>query len=310
MIALLEITLPVFLVTGFGYVAVWRGFFSDSGVDALMRFTQGFAIPCLLYKAIATLDLGEGFDPSFLLTFYLGSTICFFAGMLCARQFFGRDWEDSVAIGFCCLFANSVLLGLPIMEQAYGAESLAPNYAIVAIHAPFCYALGITSMEIARSHGEGFAAVSKSVLSAIFKNALMIGILLGFVANVLDFQPPGVVDEALDLMIRAALPAALFGLGGILVRYRPEGEFGLIAMVCAISLLLHPAISWLLGNFAFGVGQGQLRSAVLTAAMPAGVNAYVFCSMYGRALRTAASSVLLGTLICVLTATLWLSALG
>ena len=34
--ALLEIVLPVFLVLGFGYVAVWRGLFSENGVEGLM----------------------------------------------------------------------------------------------------------------------------------------------------------------------------------------------------------------------------------------------------------------------------------
>ncbi|MFP4044276.1 MAG: AEC family transporter, partial [Rhodosalinus sp.] len=34
--ALNEVILPVFLVMGFGYLAVWRGLFSDSAVDGLM----------------------------------------------------------------------------------------------------------------------------------------------------------------------------------------------------------------------------------------------------------------------------------
>jgi predicted permease len=45
----------------------------------------------------------------------------------------------------------------------------------------------------------------------------------------------------MDLMVRAALPAALFGLGGVLYRYRPEGDMRTI-LICAVSLGLHPAI--------------------------------------------------------------------
>jgi malonate transporter len=44
-----------------------------------------------------------------------------------------------VAIGFVPLFANSVLLGLPITERAYGADALAGNFAIISIHAAYCY---------------------------------------------------------------------------------------------------------------------------------------------------------------------------
>jgi malonate transporter and related proteins len=39
---------------------VWRGWMGDT-VDALMKFTQNFAIPCLLFLAIARLDLGTEF---------------------------------------------------------------------------------------------------------------------------------------------------------------------------------------------------------------------------------------------------------
>ncbi len=59
---LLDVILPVFIVIGFGYVAIWSGYFTDAAVDGLMKFTQGFAIPCLLFRAISTLDLGQSFD--------------------------------------------------------------------------------------------------------------------------------------------------------------------------------------------------------------------------------------------------------
>ena len=117
---LLQVILPVFFVVGLGYVAVWRKWFSDSGVGALMAFTQNFAIPCLLFRAISTLDLGQTFQPALLGSFYIGAIAGFGLGLFGARILFKRSWEDSVAIGFCCLFSNTVLLGLPITERAYG----------------------------------------------------------------------------------------------------------------------------------------------------------------------------------------------
>ncbi|HHC29201.1 MAG TPA: AEC family transporter, partial [Rhodobacterales bacterium] len=60
--ALVEIILPVFLVVGFGYIATWRGLFSQEGVDGLMKFTQNFAIPTLLFGAISRLDLSQSFQ--------------------------------------------------------------------------------------------------------------------------------------------------------------------------------------------------------------------------------------------------------
>jgi predicted permease len=306
--ALLDVILPVFLVMGFGYAAVWRGWFSDDWVEGLMRFTQNYAIPCLLFRNIAAMDLGQDFDPAMLASFYAGAFGGFTAALLGARLIFGRPWPDAVAIGFVGLFSNSVLLGLPITERAYGADALAANYSIIALHAPFCYIIGITAMELARNSGGGVRAAVPRILRAVFRNALVIAIGLGFAVNLTGATLPGVLADAVDMMARAALPAALFGLGGTLYRYRPEGDMRTILYVVACSLLLHPAITWGLATLQ-GVGTGGLRSAVLTAAMAPGVNAYVFANMYGVARRVAASAVLIGTGLTVLTAWFWIAVL-
>ena len=304
--ALLDVILPVFLVIGFGYAAVYFRLFSDDNVDALMKFTQNFAIPCLLFSAIASLDLSAGFDPALMISFYTGALIGFCAGLFGARVLFSRPWTDSVAIGFCCLFSNSVLLGLPITERAYGADALTANFAIVAIHAPFCYGLGVTAMEIARNQGGSIASTARRVFNSIFRNALVIGIALGFVVNIANIALPQVLNDGLSLITRAALPAALFGLGGVLVRYRPEGDLRIVLFVCAVSLLLHPAVTWTLGA-ATNLDRDGFRSAVLTASMAPGVNSYIFANMYGVAKRVAASTVLIATALSIISIWIWLT---
>lgn len=309
MLDILTVILPVFLVVGAGFVAVWRGLFSAEAVDGLNIFTQKFAIPCLLFSAVATLDLQAEFDWRLMLSFYSGSLTGFLVGLFGARFVFGRPWPDAVAIGFACMFANSVLLGLQISERAYGLEAMAPNFAIVSVHAAFAYTIGIIAMEIARASGAGARALAGNVARAIFANALMIGIGLGFAVNFSGLPLPGIVEDALDLMIRAALPAALFGLGGVLHRYRPEGDAMTILFICAVSLILHPVIVFSMGTQAMGLSTDQLRAAVVTAAMAPGVNAFLFANMYGVARRVAATSVLVGTVLSVLSASAWIAIL-
>jgi hypothetical protein len=307
--ALVEVILPIFFVLGFGYAARWRGLITDAHVAGLMKFAQGFALPCLLFRAISTLDLAQDFDLRLLASFYAGAVTCFVIAFLAARHVFGRPWEDSVAIGFVGLFSNTLLLGLPITERAYGPGALAGNYAIIALHAPFCYGFGITVMEVVRHRGGGWGSTGRRVLVAMFRNALVLGIAAGFVVNLGHIPLPKVFTDAVDLMTRAALPAALFGLGATLFRYRPEGDLRIIAMLCAITLVLRPAITWGLGT-ALHLPKPGFRSAVLTAAMAPGVNAYLFSDMYGVGKRVAASTVLLATAGTVITAWLWLTALG
>lgn len=303
--ALLDVIIPVFLVIGAGYAAVWTGLFSDSGSDALMTFSQNFAIPCLLFTAIASLDLDASFNLPLLFSFYFGALSGFLAGLMGARFLFKRPWTDAVAIGFCCLFSNSLLLGLPITERAYGTQALAGNYAIIALHAPSCYLLGITTMELVKNGGGSIATSMKRVIPAMFKNALILGISLGLIVNLADVTVPSVLQDGINLLTRAALPAALFALGGVLVRYKPEGDLKVIIMVCAISLIVHPFMSWSAAT-AFQLDDDAFRSVILTAAMAPGVSTYLFANMYGCAKRVAATSVLLATASSIFTVLVWL----
>lgn len=302
---LISVILPVFVVIGAGYVATWRGYFTHNHIDGLMRYATGIAVPVLLFRAISSLDLAAEYNLPMMGSFYAGAFLCFLAGMLGARYFFGRDWEDATAIGFICLFSNSLLLGLAITEQAYGPDALTGNYAIVSIHAPFCYGLGITVMEILRARGGSRRAIVPKVLKAMFSNALILGIGLGFIVNLGHIPVPAAITSAVNLIAASALPAALFGMGGVLFRYRPEGDMRVILFACAIALGLHPLITWTLGTLS-GLDRDSFRSAVLTATMAPGVNAYLFANMYGRAQRVAASSVLIATGASVFTIWLWL----
>lgn len=311
MTALLDVILPVFLVIGFGYVAArWLGF-KDASVDGVMHFAQGFALPLLLFASIARLDMSRAYDTGLMLSFYIGAFAGFAAGFFAGRLLFGRPVTDSIAFGFVGLFSNSLLLGVPITERAYGTAALEGNFAIISIHAPVFYAFGITLMELARSRGLGLSAVTltRQVARAILTQPLVIGILCGFVVNLSGVALPGIAWSAIDMVIAAALPAALFGLGGILYRYKPEGDFRSIAILSAVSLALHPGITWALGRLVFDLDDAALRSAVLTAAMAPGVNAYVFANLYGVAKRVAASTVLVATGGSIASIWLWLQIL-
>ncbi|MCQ0970593.1 AEC family transporter [Paracoccus sp. TK19116] len=313
MSSLFTVILPVFLVVGFGWVVTWRGWFSDAGVDGVMSFAQNFAVPVLLFSSIARLDLGSGFDPRLLLAFYAGAFASFFVGWWGARRFFGRNPIDCVAIGFVCLFSNTLLLGIPITERAFGPDALTGNWAIIAVHSPLLYTFGITMMEFTLARGKGLPVgrLALRALRGVLQTPLVIGILSGLAMNLLTqagLAMPEGFWAAVDMIARAAIPAALFGLGGVLHRYKPEGDMATITMCCACALVLHPAIT-----FAIGLGTGLdvagMRSAVVTAAMAPGVNAYIFANIYGVAKRVAASTVLVATGLSILTTWLWLSLL-
>jgi predicted permease len=310
MLGILNTVLPVFLLVGAGYAAARSGALADVAVSGVMAFAVRFAVPALLFAAMARLDVAQAFDPRLLAAFYAGAFGCFALGLVLARTAFARRPGEAVAIGFAAMFSNTVLLGLPILDRGYGEAALTPAFSIVAVHAPINYLVGIVAMEICRRDGASARETARRAARAIFSNAIAIGIFTGLAVNLSGLAPPGFVMDAVDMMADAALPTAVFALGGALTRYRLRADLGEAAAIATLSTLVHPAIAWVLATQVFALAPMATVAVVVLAAMPPGMNTYVFAAQYGRAEGAAASGMLLGTAVSVLTAAGWLWALG
>jgi predicted permease len=81
-------------------------------------------------------------------------------------------------------------------------------------------------------------------------------------------------------------------------------------MTSGMQLIVHPAIAWVLMVPILGVDPQIARYGVLLAAMPAGINVYIFATYYNRAMDVAANTILLSTILSLFTITGWLLLLG
>ena len=300
-----NIVAPVFIVVAAGYAAVRSRILADEPIDQLMKFAIQFAIPCLLFSATSTIDLAVAFNWRLLVSYYAAAICSFAIAYVVVRYGFKRRPGEAVGIAFGALFSNLVLLGLPISERAWGIDGMAPSFALVSVNAPICYLVGITTMELLRADGRSFVETSRIVVNAIFRNSMMIGITLGFLVNFSGLPLPGALLGAIDLLARASLPVALFALGGLLTRYQLSKSLGEAGVISTISLIVQPALVWLLAWFV-QLPDATTRAIVLMAAAAPGLNAYLFAAMYNRGQDSAASSVLLSTLLSLFTITGWL----
>ena len=309
MLAIFATIAPVFLIVGSGYIAV-RGFrFPDSGIDGITAYGMKFAIPLLLGRSVYRLDLGQAFDWGLLVAFYGAAFSVYALGMILARYAWRRRPGEAAAIGFAALFSNTLMLGLSVLERAYGGAAMPPAFMIMAVHSPILYLVGITVMEIVRRDGAGPVETARRAASAMLGNALTLGIALGFICNLGGIVLPEPVEAAVDIVAASALPVALFGLGGALTRYAIRSDISVAIMVSILSVMVFPAIAWGL-SVALALPEPMMRAVVVLAAMPSGMNGYLFAAMYNRAEGAAASAVLLATALSIPTITFWLWALG
>jgi predicted permease len=78
------------------------------------------------------------------------------------------------------------------------------------------------------------------------------------------------------------------------------------SVVTALKLLLHPLIVWALVTFVVPLPPIFATVAILFAAMPCGINAYLLAERYRVGVAAAAGAVTLSTSLSVLTISFWL----
>ncbi len=310
MLQILNVVTPVFAIIALGYLAVRFRLFPQEGTKALVAFVNNFATPCLLCEAMLTSDFSKTFNWAIIVPFYIGALVLLVSGGLIARNIFGQRPGESVATGFSATYTNTVLIGIPIIQRAYGAAALPTVFSIIAFHAPVLITIGMIVMELVRRDS---APLHKTIAVAAFRviqNPLLWGVGLGALGNRFGVVLPEPANAFLVTMSAAVLPASLFGLGGALNEYKVSESWGIASIISALKLIVHPLIAYALAVLLFHVPMEFARYGIIVAAMPSGINVYVFATYYNRSVNVAANVILISTVASVLTVPLWLYVLG
>lgn len=310
MLAILNVVLPVFALMALGNLAVRFRLFPSEGVRGLVMFVNNFATPCLLFQALATADFSATFNWSVIGPFYAGAVSVFTLGAIFAVKLFGNRPGEGVASGFAAMFTNTVLIGIPIMTRAYGPEALPTTFSIIAFHASVLITMAMLVMELVRRDGAPLHKALWVALVRIVSNPLLWGIVLGALVNISGLTLVEPVEAFIAMMAAAVTPAALFGLGGALNDYKLSESWGQSLTMSALKLIVQPLIAWVIMVPVLHVDHEFARYGVLLAAMPSGINAFVFASYYNRGVNVASNTILISTVLSVLTVSAWLYVLG
>ncbi|HHY48815.1 MAG TPA: AEC family transporter [Alphaproteobacteria bacterium] len=310
MLAIVNVVIPVFAIIALGYLAVRFRLYPAEGVRGLVAFVNNFLTPCLLFESMLHADFRTAFNWHVIVPFYVGALVSFAAGSVVAARFFGNRPGESVASGFAAMFTNTVLLGIPILQRAYGEAALPVAFSIIAFHASVLITVGMLVMELVRRDGAPLLKALGVAAIRIISNPLLWGIVLGVLANLFDVVLVEPVEAFFAAMAAAVVPVALFGLGGALNEYRLADNWPQALAMSAFKLIGQPAIAWLLMVPVFHVDPEQARVGVVLAGMPAGINVYVFATYYNRGVNVATNTILISTVLSLVTVAGWLYVMG
>ncbi len=298
---LIEIVTPIFGLVAVGYGAARLGYFEAARLRGLSYFAFAFAIPALLLRSMAQIELTGALAWPFLASYYLSAFTIYAAGMAVSRLTFGHGLRGGAIGGFTASFSNTVLLGIPIVLTVFGERATLPVFLIVAFHSLLMFPIATVMLEFRGGRGLRFGDLARSTLGGLARNPILIGLVIGLTINILQLDLPTALDSLLEMLGRAAVPVALFAMGASLHGYGIRGPLPESITLVGLKLVLHPLLVWSLGRFVFELDPLWLQVAVIVAALPAGVNAYILAQRYETLPAVAASSILIGTAVSVAT---------
>ncbi|UCH73752.1 MAG: AEC family transporter [Rhodospirillales bacterium] len=295
--------LPVMIIVGLGYAAVRFDFVSQAANEGVTRFVFAVALPALIFRNLAISDIPGNlqFIWKLLLGYYGGALLVMLLGIVVAKFAFAKERAEQHIFAVGASHANVILLGVPAVLLLLGTRWVTPLLLIIGLHGLImAILLTLVSRIRAGRAGELPGAIWQTLLSQA-KNPIFIALVAGVLYSAIDpGQLPGTVNSILRILGNAVLPAALFGLGGMMVRYRFAGQMPEAAAVSALKLVAHPLIVWFIAGPLLGLNNWAWVAALL-AAMPVGFNMHNMASRSQQGAALASSSTALSTVIAVAT---------
>jgi predicted permease len=296
----LNIITPIFGIVALGFVLARAGVLSAAASEALTRFMFYVAVPALLFRTLATTALPPSVPWAYIAAFYGASFITFVLGIAFAR--WGLDWSrrDQGIAGITAGYSNMVMLGFPLVITAFGDAGALPLFILIALQSMLLFPATTWVIEV---YGRTDGAKSRSALAMLGKlamNPVIASLLLGIGTNMLGVPVPDALARGLDIIGAAAPACALTALGLGLAQYEIRGAVCESSGLVVLKTCVHPALVWVACAM-FDIPALWTHVAVVLAAMPTGINAFIFARQYDARIEVVSKTIVFSTIISVFT---------
>lgn len=296
---------PVFLLVAIGFMAGRLQWIRDAAIKDLSNLVFLLLIPALLFRTMSAVRFEE-LDLRPLVAYFLAAG--FLLAVLIGWRGFNRR---SVVLALTGVFSNMVMIGITLVELAYGKAGLVTLLTLVSVHALLLLTTATVVLELAVARENRQAGIEQPHLLATtwsaFKSALIHPVPLPIICGLLFAQTgwtlPTVIDRPLQLLGNAFGPIALVLVGITLARTPLTGHWQSALWATLSKNLVLPVMVGI-SAWAFGITGLPLTVMVVAAALPTGANVFLFAQRYEVAQETTTASMGVSTVAALLTLSL------
>ncbi len=268
MLSILNVTGPIYLSIAAGFAATRTGFFSKEESRVLSKFVLNFALPAMLFNALAKRSLDDILHPGYLVAYALGSLLVLALGMAWDHWRTRRGLTSATLVGMGMSCSNSGYVGFPILLQLLGPGAgvgmaltlLVENLLVI----PLCLALA-DSGESAHDRWQDIVAAS---LRRLARMPMLWAIVVGFAFSLLGLHLPDVLSRTINIFALACSALALFVNGNSLSGIEFKTLLREIRWVALGKLVLHPLLVGLSFLLVGPIEPSLFVSGIVLASMP------------------------------------------
>ena len=303
--ALLDLTAPLFVLVGVGYVLARWGRWPLAAADALTRFVFSIAIPTLLFRLMSDFAREPRVDVRLLVAFFGGCLVVYAIARFAAFAIFRMDGAAQSVFAMGGIFANNVLLGVPLAKVTLGEAALPAVSLVLVFNSLLLWTLATVSVEWARHRDFSAAGLGRTLLGVI-RNPVVASILIGTAFGFTGLMLPSFIDQTLVLVSQAAIPLSLIALGMGLAGFGRKSGWRISGAIAFAKLVLHPLAVYVLARL-LDLPPLETAAVVMLAALPIGANVYLMSRQFDVLTGPVASGIVLTTALAALTTPLVLT---
>ncbi|WP_075790666.1 AEC family transporter [Massilia putida] len=294
MLQIFAIITPIYLAILAGYAATRSGMFSKEDMRTFGKFVINFALPAMVFNAIAQRPIADVLNASYMTAYTCGSLAMLGLGFLCARRLGGQTHTGSTiaAMGVAC--SNSGYIGLPILLLALPAVASTALAMNLIIENVLVIPLLLVMAESGRQGGTAAHRVFLQTLGRVARMPLVLGLVAGLAVSVLGWSLPAPLARTVALFGQATGALSLFVIGGTLVGLPLRGMGPAVLPIAVGKLVGHPLAVLLAASALTWLGMAPLAppllaAGIVLAAVPMLGIYPILAQAYGLAERSAAA---------------------
>lgn len=299
----INVTIPIFLIILLGYILRKLEFLTEEFVRVANRYVFVIALPVMLFNDISKTDVKEDMNIKFFLYCMIVTILMFVLVWIIAR-FTIKDKTMTGAFAQAGARGSAAVLGVAFVENICGSIGMTPLMIVAAV--PFFNVLSVIILVCNANNKEekNYGKIKDSVVN-IIKNPIIIGILTGLMASLVDFKMPVIGERTLEYISRTATPIALLAIGAGFDTKQAVKKLKPALWASFIKLIGLPLV-FLPAAYYMGFESSEMVAILIMLASPTTVSSYIMAKNMDNDEVLTSNVVVLTTLFSSVTLTLWI----